>query len=159
MAGNLTGPINLQRVGHAHRSLVNDIAQAFMQTDAEMHPFVQRHVRRQPLGFKHRTGGTARATQARAIRNRRGRRIIVSNSARHAASLDRGSRPHIIRAKRGKALRFVANGQVVFRRSVRHPGTKPTNFLRRTTSAAFHHYGQRLRPRLQRAAARFRGAR
>lgn len=40
-----------------------------------------------------------------------------------------GSPPHIIRARRAKMLRFVSNGQVVFRKQVRHPGTTGTQFL------------------------------
>ena len=46
--------------------------------------------------------------------------------------LDKGSRPHIIRAKRKKALRFVVNGRVMFRRSVLHPGTRGSGFLTRS---------------------------
>ena len=40
-----------------------------------------------------------------------------------------GTPPHIIRARRRKALRFVVGGRVVFRRQVRHPGTTGTLFL------------------------------
>ena len=49
-----------------------------------------------------------------------------------------GTNPHIITAKkmrgRGKRrrkgmLRFTVNGQVVFRRSVKHPGTRGSQFL------------------------------
>lgn len=40
-----------------------------------------------------------------------------------------GTRPHLIRARRGKALRFEIDGQVVFAKVVRHPGTRPNNFL------------------------------
>lgn len=40
-----------------------------------------------------------------------------------------GTRPHVIRARRKKALRFVLNGQVVFRKQVQHPGTTGTLFL------------------------------
>lgn len=46
--------------------------------------------------------------------------------------MDRGSRPHVIRARRRKALRFVVNGKVVFRRSVMHPGTRGSGFLTRS---------------------------
>lgn len=42
-----------------------------------------------------------------------------------------GSPPHIIRARRAKTLRFVWRGEVVFRRQVRHPGTRGTKFLTR----------------------------
>jgi hypothetical protein len=40
-----------------------------------------------------------------------------------------GTRPHVIRARRKKALRFMINGQVVFRTKVNHPGTTGTLFL------------------------------
>lgn len=40
-----------------------------------------------------------------------------------------GTRPHLIRARRAKALRFEIDGQVVFAKVVRHPGTRPNNFL------------------------------
>lgn len=43
-----------------------------------------------------------------------------------------GTPPHIIRARRKKSLRFTVGGKVVFRRSVRHPGTKGTFFLSRS---------------------------
>jgi hypothetical protein len=46
--------------------------------------------------------------------------------------LDQGSPPHIIRARRRKALRFTVNGKVVFRRSVLHPGTRGSGFLTRS---------------------------
>jgi hypothetical protein len=42
-----------------------------------------------------------------------------------------GSPPHIIRARRAKALRFTWKGEVVFFRQVRHPGTRGTKFLTR----------------------------
>ena len=42
-----------------------------------------------------------------------------------------GTPPHPIRARRRKFLRFISGGQVVFRRQVRHPGTKATKFLSR----------------------------
>lgn len=40
-----------------------------------------------------------------------------------------GTRPHEIRARRKKALRFILDGQVVFRKRVWHPGTTGTLFL------------------------------
>lgn len=40
-----------------------------------------------------------------------------------------GTAPHEIRARRKKALRFVVDGQVVFRTRVMHPGTTGTLFL------------------------------
>ncbi|HLL36191.1 MAG TPA: hypothetical protein VK545_20440 [Streptomyces sp.] len=40
-----------------------------------------------------------------------------------------GTRPHIIRPRRRKALRFDIGGRTVFAAVVRHPGTQPNNFL------------------------------
>lgn len=40
-----------------------------------------------------------------------------------------GTAPHVIRARRKKALRFMINGNVVFRTKVNHPGTTGTLFL------------------------------
>jgi hypothetical protein len=42
-----------------------------------------------------------------------------------------GTRPHIIRPRKGKYLKFTVAGRVVFARSVRHPGTRPNPFLTR----------------------------
>ncbi|WP_199570522.1 hypothetical protein [Streptomyces murinus] len=42
-----------------------------------------------------------------------------------------GTRPHIIRPRRAKALRFEVGGRVVFAAYARHPGTRPNNFLLR----------------------------
>ncbi|WP_217555526.1 hypothetical protein [Streptomyces sp. GbtcB6] len=42
-----------------------------------------------------------------------------------------GIRPHIIRPRRAKALRFEVDGQVVCSKIVRHPGTRPNNFMAR----------------------------
>lgn len=48
-----------------------------------------------------------------------------------------GSRPHVIQARRRKALRIpVAGGGVIFRRRVFHPGTVGTYFMTRSLPLA-----------------------
>ncbi|TDC23418.1 hypothetical protein E1265_12840 [Streptomyces sp. 8K308] len=42
-----------------------------------------------------------------------------------------GTRPHIIRPRRRRALRFTVGGRSVFAAYVRHPGTRANNFLAR----------------------------
>ncbi|WP_037899876.1 hypothetical protein [Streptomyces sp. NRRL S-350] len=42
-----------------------------------------------------------------------------------------GTRPHVIRPRRAKALRFEVSGHVVFAARVNHPGTRANNFLGR----------------------------
>jgi len=49
--------------------------------------------------------------------------------AEHARYIDEGTPPHIIAAKGGRWLRFEQAGTVMFRRVVRHPGTKPRPFV------------------------------
>ncbi|WP_326813932.1 MULTISPECIES: hypothetical protein [unclassified Streptomyces] len=42
-----------------------------------------------------------------------------------------GTRPHVIRPRRAKALRFEVGGRVVYAAYVRHPGTRPNDFMGR----------------------------
>jgi len=42
-----------------------------------------------------------------------------------------GTRPHIIKPRRKKALRFVKLGDFVFAKRVRHPGYRGDNFLQK----------------------------
>jgi len=54
---------------------------------------------------------------------------VVGSPLEYAVYVERGTRPHIIRPKRARALRFVVGGETVFARLVRHPGTKPHPFF------------------------------
>ncbi|MFF1965434.1 hypothetical protein ACFVW5_17835 [Streptomyces sp. NPDC058232] len=56
--------------------------------------------------------------------------VIVCDHPKVRFVLD-GTRPHVIRPRRAKALRFEIGGRVVYAAYVRHPGTKPNNFLKR----------------------------
>lgn len=40
-----------------------------------------------------------------------------------------GSVPHIIAARKAKALRFKSRGKIVYAKVVRHPGTRPNRYL------------------------------
>jgi hypothetical protein len=60
----------------------------------------------------------------------RGLTIRVGSSRPYALMHHEGTRPHIIRPRRAKALRWVnARGEVVFAQVVRHPGTHPNRNL------------------------------
>ena len=51
--------------------------------------------------------------------------------------LDEGTRPHVIRPRRARVLRFVVAGRVVYAREVHHPGTtKHRGWFSRVTSPA-----------------------
>lgn len=61
----------------------------------------------------------------------RGPRGIVEYTARYAAAVEDGSRPHVIKARKKKALRFKYQGRTVIVKSVKHPGAPGRSFLRR----------------------------
>lgn len=63
---------------------------------------------------------------------------FVKASAPHARFVEFGTKPHIIEARRGKTLRFVAAGGIFFRKRVHHPGTKPTHFMQTASDAGEH---------------------
>lgn len=49
--------------------------------------------------------------------------------AKYASFVENGTRPHDIRPRNAKALRWVDAGGVHFARVVHHPGTKPYPFM------------------------------
>lgn len=55
--------------------------------------------------------------------------VDVTADTPYAAAIELGAKPHVITARKGKALRFQVGGRTVFRRSVNHPGNKPYKFL------------------------------
>lgn len=59
-----------------------------------------------------------------------GARISVGSSDKVAVILEDGSRAHVIRAHNG-ALRFIHNGQIIYRKQVFHPGTPPFLWMSR----------------------------
>lgn len=62
--------------------------------------------------------------------------VTIRSGAPYTEIVEKGSRPHLIEAKNAKALRFVIGGVVRFAKSVQHPGTKPTFFIKRSVEAA-----------------------
>jgi hypothetical protein len=58
-----------------------------------------------------------------------GRRGVIGTNAPYARPVHDGSRPHIIKATRAKALYWKGASHPV--KSVKHPGNKPNPFFRR----------------------------
>lgn len=54
----------------------------------------------------------------------------VSAGAPYAGFVHEGTRPHVIRPRRARALRFEIGGRVVFAQRVNHPGYRGNAFLR-----------------------------
>lgn len=66
-----------------------------------------------------------------------GRYLIVVDDPEPAALFtDRGTRPHVIEPRRGRALRFSAGGVTVFAAHVDHPGYKGSHWFRNEVDAA-----------------------
>lgn len=113
-------------------------------------------------GFTSRTGNLVHKSKVSLLRTAGGRLIRVSNKAAYAAAQDGGSglygpkrRKYLIRAKNAKALAFTVRGKLIFRRSVMHPGVKPTRFLYNVNDALFRTSKQWLRGAMARAAHKF----
>jgi hypothetical protein len=56
---------------------------------------------------------------------------FVVAGAKHARWVEEGTKPHVIRPRRKKWLRFEQNGAIRFSKKVHHPGTKPRPFMQR----------------------------
>lgn len=57
--------------------------------------------------------------------------FTVFSNVEYAPFVNDGTRPHVIRPKNARALRFVVGGQVVFAKVVHHPGARAKPFLDR----------------------------
>jgi hypothetical protein len=55
--------------------------------------------------------------------------------APYAWDVEYGTKPHIIKAKPGKVLRFEAGGKVIYTREVHHPGTRPQPYVQPAVDA------------------------
>lgn len=60
----------------------------------------------------------------------RGPRGVVEYPVDYAAAVHDGAGPHVIRARKKKALAFQYQGRQVVVKSVRHPGSRGKPFLR-----------------------------
>lgn len=57
--------------------------------------------------------------------------VTVGSDLEYAGYVNDGTRPHVIRPRRARALRFRVGGRVVYARLVNHPGTRAKPFLDR----------------------------
>jgi hypothetical protein len=71
------------------------------------------------------------------IANSRTVKAAIVNTTPYARFVEGPTRPHFIRPKRAKALRFRVNGRVVFARKVLHPGTPAMPFMAPALRPAF----------------------
>jgi bacteriophage HK97-gp10 putative tail-component len=57
--------------------------------------------------------------------------FTVGSDVEYAAMVNDGTRPHQIRPRNAKALRFRVGGRIVYAKVVNHPGTRARPFLDR----------------------------
>lgn len=57
--------------------------------------------------------------------------VSVGSDLEYAGFVNDGTRPHVIRPRRAKALRFTVGGRTVYATVVNHPGTRARPFLDR----------------------------
>lgn len=107
---------------------------------SKIEEFVKRHIA-QHSGLKMRTGSLLNSTSVVTVRTRNGALISVRNNAKQAWAQDQGSglygrRRAKYRITGNPYLRFMGRTGIVYRRSVMHPGVRPTRFLYNATDAA-----------------------
>ena len=76
------------------------------------------------------TGRLRASGRVRLGEGPRGPQGVVEYPVNYAAAVHDGARPHTIRARKKKALKFQMGGRTVLVKSVRHPGSQGRPFLR-----------------------------
>ena len=81
------------------------------------------------------TGNMRNRTTTRTERTGAGFRVTAEVDTDYAVFVSEGTRPHVIRPRTARALRFPTANGIVFAARVNHPGTRPnpwwTNQLRK----------------------------
>jgi hypothetical protein len=150
----MSGPINIDALKAKHRrgkSMIRAAVDAAAQEAAD-DALLRSN---QSPEFRPRTGALQAATTASVLRLKSGAKIVLKNAKAYAAAIDRGARPHVIRPRRAKMLRFVAGGGVVFARKVNHPGNRAYRFLYRAAITGHRKLQRRLEARLASVARKF----
>jgi hypothetical protein len=145
--------INLKDLARQHKSINTKFhaAIAFELKKAGEHG--ERYVFQKP-DFVRRTGELQKATTHKVVKTKSGRvyALKMRNPKKYAAAIDKGAKAHRITARRRKALRFQVGGQLVFRKSVMHPGNRPRRFLYRATQSAGGVFHQAMLLQMERIA-------
>lgn len=151
----MSGPINIAAVTRGHNRFLGKQLVTTVRALDWAGEFAEDHVAAFSK-FKRRSADSLKdATEHKFIRTGSGVVVRIFSTKKYAEHVEHGTRPHIIRARRAKALRFVANGKTVFRKWVRHPGTRGFRFLYDATTAGYRVLGQRLSHDLGALARRF----
>lgn len=148
------GPIDIGSVQRAHSKFQTRHALMVQKAATQAGRFAEQHVQDHPT-FTPRTGNLQKKTSHKVLVRRGGKILRIQNTAKYAAAIDLGAKPHVIRPRKARALRFITRGKLVFARKVNHPGNKPYRFLYRATNAAGRVLGKELTEGMEREARRF----
>lgn len=94
---------------------------------------VEGHARRL-VGVK--TGQTRAGIYSRVVKSNPGYNVEVGARSKAMPYHHDGTKPHIIRPRNRRVLKFQAGGRTVFAKKVNHPGTRANPFLIRGAQAA-----------------------
>lgn len=145
---------NLTRLHQAHRRVLAEtntgIASEMARAGQEAVDYVKRYPR-----FTPRTGNLQSKTDWRTVRTSNGRILRIRNTAKYAAAIDKGARPHDIVATRKPYLHFKGKRGWVRTKRVKHPGNRPYQFLSGAALAVGRLMGIRIGLRMQQIARRF----
>jgi hypothetical protein len=94
-----------------------------------------------PLGCRYMTGRLRDSLRAGKPRVS-GAEIIssIGSNMPYAPAMEFGTKPHVIRPKNKKALKFSIGGRMMFRKQVNHPGTAPRGFIQRGITVRLDDY-------------------
>ena len=149
------GPIDVGAVTRAHDRFLGRQQVAIVRALDWAGDFAEDHVAAYSK-FRRRSAQSLKdATEHKFVRTGSGVVVRIFSTKKYAEHVEYGTKPHIIRARRAKALRFVMHGKTHFRRWVRHPGTKGFRFLYNATTAGFRVLGQKLEHDLGALARQF----
>lgn len=146
---------NFDEIHRGHEFFLAQNERLLVDSEQLAGRFAQDYVRTNS-DFTRRSGKLQDKTTFRIVKTSGGRILRIANNVPYAQIIESGSRAHEIHPRqttsrttgltsRGTALAFMGRaGVMVFRRSVKHPGTRPYKFLWNATDAAYRVLGQEL---------------
>jgi hypothetical protein len=140
---------NLTKIKQAHKRVIAKTTSALAEATAEAGQEAVAYAKQYPR-FTPRTGHLQRSNEWRTVRTPGGRILKIRNTAKYAASIDKGARPHDIKASRKPYLHFLGKRGWVRTKRVKHPGNRPYRFLHGATLVA----GRLLQKKLAASMAR-----
>jgi hypothetical protein len=145
---------NISEIRSVHERFVKRNMRALLDAADFAAEHTKQHIRTSHK-FKSRTGALIAGVTTKVIKLRSGVVMRQTNKAKHAKFVEFGTRPHVIRASRKKALRFSVGGRVRFARTVNHPGSRAFRFGYRAHNASHRVMGQFLRGEMSRLSKSF----